>query len=526
MLANALAPILALAPLALAQKPSKDGSDALFQKGEIHELRLVLSAEAEQSLRDAPRTYAPFELWVDGKRFANGGGVKLKGAAGSFRSWDEKPGLTIKLDKFDGKTLFHGLEKFHLNNAAQDESYLSEWLGSEVFRAAGYPATRVSHARVFLNDRDAGLYVLKEGFDRRFLARWFSDTDGNFYDGGFCQDVGEPLELDSGKGVEDRSDLAALANACRESDMVKRWGALEPVLDIPQFVRFMALEELLGHWDGYTINSNNYRLYFVPGGKARFLPHGMDSVVSDAYASTLDMPSSMLSGSVMKRPEWRKLYRKELKDLLPRLEPKALVRKLEPVQQRVEAALKKMNGEIAALQRERYRELVERIGERYRFLQEEVSAPEPKPLVFKIGAPVTLKGWRTHSEVDDARVDSEVDDGVDWYVIECGPSGRCIAGFRKGVLLTRGKYKLTTTVRTEGVEPLVEEGAPSQGVAVRISGAAATNSLQGSATRELAFEFEVAEETGDIELVLELRATAGRVRLRQDSLKLVRLGEK
>jgi hypothetical protein len=238
------------------------------------------------------------------------------------------------------------------------------------------------------------------------------------------------------------------------------------------------------------------------------------------------MPSSMLSSSVMKRPEWRKLYRKELKEQLPRLEPKTLVRKLEPVQQRVEAALKGMGGEIAALQRERYRELVERIGERYRFLQEEVSAPEPKPLVFKVGVPVTLKGWRSHSEVDDARVESEVDDGVNWYVVDCGPSGRCIAGFRKGVLLARGKYKLTTTVRAEGVEPLVEDGAPSQGVAVRISGASATSSVQGSATRELVFEFEVSEETGDIELVLELRATAGRVRLRQDSLKLVRLGEK
>jgi hypothetical protein len=50
--------------------------------------------------------------------------------------------------------------------------------------------------------------------------------------------------------------------------------------------------------------------------------------------------------------------------------------------------------------------------------------------------------------------------------------------------------------------------------------------LEGSATRELSFEFEVVEEKGDVDLVLELRATAGRIRLRQDSLKLVKLADK
>jgi len=139
---------------------------------------------------------------------------------------------------------------------------------------------------------------------------------------------------------------------------------------------------------------------------------------------------------------------------------------------------------------------------------------------------VTIKGWRMHSEVEDARLESETDDGVEWYIVECGPSGRCIAGFRKGVLLGRGHYKFTTTVKADGVEALVEDGAPSRGAALRISGSTAESFLEGGGTRELSFEFEVAEEQGDVDLVLELRATAGRIRLRQDSLKLVKLGSK
>ena len=65
------------------------------------------------------------------------------------------------------------------------------------------PATRVSHARVWLNGRDLGFYVLKEGFDKKFLGRHFPDNDGNFYDGGFCTEINSPLEKESGEGPDD-----------------------------------------------------------------------------------------------------------------------------------------------------------------------------------------------------------------------------------------------------------------------------------------------------------------------------------
>src|SRR4051812_21532351 len=41
-------------------------------------------------------------------------GVHLKGSAGSFQSVDEKPGLTLNMDKGAGGQAFHGLEKVSL----------------------------------------------------------------------------------------------------------------------------------------------------------------------------------------------------------------------------------------------------------------------------------------------------------------------------------------------------------------------------------------------------------------------------
>ncbi len=49
------------------------------------------------------------------------------------------------------------------------------------------PGTRVGHVRLWINDRDLGLYVIREGFDEGFLKRAFGATDGNLYDGGFVQ---------------------------------------------------------------------------------------------------------------------------------------------------------------------------------------------------------------------------------------------------------------------------------------------------------------------------------------------------
>jgi hypothetical protein len=519
--------LFASPPLAASAAPQGrgDDSDAYFERGPVHELRLVVSREAEAALRESPRSYAPVVVEIDGKARLSGGGVKLKGAAGSYQEWDERPALTIKLDKFDGVDLFHGLEKFHLNNSVQDESLLSEWLASELFRECGLPATRVAHARVKLNDRDMGVYVLKEGFDKRFLRRWFKDDEGNLYDGGFCMDVDEDLELDSGPGGEERADLDALARAATEADLQVRWKSLPELLDIERFTRHVALEAMVGHWDGYAWNRNNYRLYFEPGGKAVFLPHGMDQCFQDPGASVLDMPVAHVAKSVMKNPAWRAEYRREIAKLLPKFEAKRLGKKLDEVQRRLEPALKKVSAEAAELQALRAVELRERLVERERSLKEQKSQPEPKPQVFKPGVAVQVKGWRPMSEVEDAVVEPRKLGATQFLSIACGPSKRCVAGWRSGVLLSRGRYKLSAQVQLDGVEALVEDGAPGSGAVARISGASSARVEAGDGTKSLEFEFEVLEETGDVELVLELRARAGKALFRQDSLRLVRLAD-
>src|SRR5207249_5635427 len=139
--------------------------------------------------------------------------------------------LTLNFDRFLEHQRFHGIDKLALNNSVQDPSYLTEALCGELFLAAGVPTPRATHARVELNGRDLGFYVLKEGFDRTFLRRHFQNVNGNLYDGGFLREITEPLERISGEGdVPNRADLKALAAAALEPNHSLRLERLEQVL--------------------------------------------------------------------------------------------------------------------------------------------------------------------------------------------------------------------------------------------------------------------------------------------------------
>lgn len=361
------------------QEPSSRARSDWFETGSIPEVRIRLEPAAMERLRVAPRQYVVAKL-REGKEEPREVGVKLKGSAGSFRSFDDKPGLTIDANRFEKDGEFHDLVKFHLNNAVQDGTYLQEFLAYEIFRRAKLPAPRVTHARVWINERDLGLYVLKEAYDRRFLRRSFEDSDGNLYDGGVNGEVHDDLERDVGRGRNHRRDLKALAEACDLSAGSERRRRLEACLDVDQFITFMAAEVMIGHWDGYTLNPNNYRLYFgrrEPRGV--FIIHGADQVFQDATASIFSSPQGTVARVVLSEPVWRKKYRDRMKELLPIFHPPtALVARVRARAARLRPVVARtMSASFVRKLAARQRELEGRVAARGRFLVEEIQRGGP-----------------------------------------------------------------------------------------------------------------------------------------------------
>lgn len=363
------------------QTPKDDESDAFFSQGSIAKIQIQLSKSQERKLRNDPREYVRCTfIELDGAKLDDVG-IKLKGAAGSFQELDDKPAFTINVGKYQKQQVFHGLSKFHLNNSVQDETYTGEWLCASICKDAGIPAPRVSHARVWLNGKDLGMYVFKESFDQKFVERHFSNAAaGNLYDGGFLQDIDADLEKDVGSGGNDRKDLDDLVDACSEEELEARQSRLEKLLNVDAFLTVMAFETMVCHWDGYVSSANNYRLYFPSDSNgARFLPHGMDQVFQETGFPIFQHHPAMVARAVRSVPEWNHAYRKRVEEMLPLFESGRLGERVSKLNAHLRSTLLEMNPDRASELDEQLADWKNRLAERYANIQVQLSEPDPPP---------------------------------------------------------------------------------------------------------------------------------------------------
>ena len=186
LIAVAFTSLLTAVPLSAAEgKSSKTNGSAsgedLFAQPKVLRLKIELSDSAQEALQKDPKHYVKAVVREGDRSFADVG-VRLKGGA-TFQTIDKKPGLSLKFDEFVKDQELHGRSRILLNNGHQDPTCLSEAIGGEIFRAAGVPAAKVTFARVEINGRDLGLYVVAEAANKDFLSQYFKKAKGNLYEG-------------------------------------------------------------------------------------------------------------------------------------------------------------------------------------------------------------------------------------------------------------------------------------------------------------------------------------------------------
>jgi spore coat protein H len=494
-----------------------DPSDEFFAKGMIPEIRITLTEKEEAQLRRDLRRYVDVTFTENGTTTYKKAKMKLKGAAGSFRDLNDRPALTFAT-RAKGER-FHGMEKFHLNNSVQDESYLNELIASELCHDAGVPAARATHARVWLNNRDLGFYVLKEGMTEKFVKRHFKNAKGNFYDGAFCADIDAPLEKEFGDGPDDRSDLKQLIDACREGDQAKRWKLIEEKVAIDEFINFVAMELLMCHWDGYCQNKNNYRIYFpADDKKVRFLPHGMDQMFGDINFSVFHVPGPMVANVVMQNPAVQARYRQRVRELLPLFAPDKLNAKIEAAHVRIRPVLAKIHEDRAKQFDSRVTDYKNRVAGR---LQAVKAQFPPEPIAFNADGWALTEDWVAKPQ-GDAKLESLNKDGKAVLSLVPGPSNQVQASFRTKVRLARGSYRFDAKVKTDGVVAAPDD--KGYGAGVRLGGSMRKNNIIGTTDwQTVSHEFEAGQDLQEIELVAELKSTAGSALFDLASLRVYKL---
>ena len=239
----------------------------------------------------SPYTWFEAEVTVDGTTLENVA-VRKKGLLGSVVS--DRPSLKLSFDRFEEGQLYEGVERLTLNNSRQDASRVKTCLGYGIYADAGLPGSRCSYAHVTVNGQDLGVYANVEPIKKDMLRRVFGDDSGNLYEGTLSDFLdGWTGTFDQKTGDGDRSDLEGVVEALEvQGDGFE--AAVDAVIDLDEFFDAWSLEALIGHWDSYTGNRNNFFAYADPAdGRFRFLPWGIDAILQGEEPFGAGRPTSV-----------------------------------------------------------------------------------------------------------------------------------------------------------------------------------------------------------------------------------------
>lgn len=271
---------------------------------------------------DGVYKYHQADITIDGVKVARVG-VRKKGLLGSVVS--TRPSLKVKFDEYVDGQKFSGLGGLTLNNNNQDQALVQTFLAYDLFARSGVPAPRANFARVRVNGENLGVYTNVEAIDPPFLRRAFGSGNGvlfESYAGDFAPDSFHRLVEKRGSQDQDRTRPGALRDLLARAGPVSL-AEVERLVDLESFMRMWAIESLMGHWDSYSANRNNFYLYTNPATKKlHFIPWGPDSVFADpgplqpAVVPKSFKAMGLLSRKLWEVPEARDRYRRIMRELL------------------------------------------------------------------------------------------------------------------------------------------------------------------------------------------------------------------
>jgi hypothetical protein len=200
-----------------------------------------------------------------------------------------KKSFNIDFNEFVAGQKFIDVDNMNLLGNHNDPSQLRAWLSGKIVQQAQLPASRSSYVKLFINNEYKGLYLNNEAIDDEFLqSRFINDDGGNLYKCIWGADLTyqgtNPLtyssvyELKTNKTLNDYSGLIHFIEVLNTSTTSNFPCAIPDVFDVDLYLKTLVYEVLIGHWDGYAGNKNNYYLYQRPSdGKFVFIEYDMDN---------------------------------------------------------------------------------------------------------------------------------------------------------------------------------------------------------------------------------------------------------
>lgn len=273
-------------------------------------------------------------------------GFRLRG--NTSRS-SAKKSFKIKFNAYTSGIKYQGVKELNLNGQHNDPTMVREKLFYDVWNDFGMPPRRTSFSKLYINNYYYGLYTSLEEMDDEWLKKAFgkgNDT-GNLYKCTYPADLkyinddqttyknlrantattGRVYDLKTNELADNYSDLVTLIKKGNQSTTANIQTELSQILDINLFLKAYALEVMVGHWDDYGYNKNNFFLYHNP--KTNLFEYicydtdntfGVDWLGKDwgnRAIYTWHLPANgILIDNILKVPFYKNLYSDHIRTLL------------------------------------------------------------------------------------------------------------------------------------------------------------------------------------------------------------------
>jgi hypothetical protein len=233
---------------------------------------------------------------VDGAEFKDVG-LRYKGNLSFSQSSAAAPlfaNFKLKIDLHGTKGTWDGQRTFNFQAGVVDQSKMREAIAFAIFRAAGVPASRTAYAELYFTvpelykETKAGLFTIIEDVNKRFLERVLPPGTGLLMkpEGlrGGIQNLGDTwaqystrLRPDRDATPHEQQRVMEFAQLISQSDVNVFRSRIGSYLDVDEFLRYIAVNALIGNWDSYLGGGHNFYLYLDPADdRFRFIPWDED----------------------------------------------------------------------------------------------------------------------------------------------------------------------------------------------------------------------------------------------------------
>jgi spore coat protein H len=317
--------------------------------GRLHKIELLLNSDSLIALFHSDNRWTnhsyPANFIYDERDTIKMVGVRIKGNSSRNAI---KQSLKIDIDEFRNIT-YQGLKTFNLNGNHNDPSMSREFLSAQVMFRSEIASLRANSVKLFINGTYYGLYTHAEQVNKQFLESRFGNNNGNLYKCSWPADlswidgnqnsyksiINQPIlnerayDLKTNEKADDYSNLVALIRTINKTPDANFKQAIDTIFEVSSYLKTLAAEVLIGHWDNYFFNKNNYYLYHNPVTKKfTYLPYDMDNTFGVQWGvsninnrnihdwGNLSGAKSPLTYRILAVPEFKIKYENYLRTLI------------------------------------------------------------------------------------------------------------------------------------------------------------------------------------------------------------------